>query len=121
GRTRSARAVLLTGPARRLPISRWAVVGLTVIGILIAVNLVVPIASPYSYRAPPLDEMFGAPSAQHWLGTDHLGRDNLARVAYGGGISFLVSGTAVLVQTVLGVTVGLIAGAPAGLTHAAPI
>jgi len=109
----------VTGPRRRAHLSRWAVGGLTVMGLLIAVSIVVPIASPYSYRAQRLDEMFGAPSAQHWLGTDHLGRDILARVAYGGGISFLVSGTAVLVQTVLGVTVGLIAGYSGGRTDAA--
>src|SRR5262249_12672747 len=106
------------GPRRRAHLSRWAVGGVAVMGLLIAVSVAVPIASPYSYSAQRLDEMFAAPSARHWLGTDHLGRDILARVAYGGGISFLVSGTAVRVEPVLGVPVGLTAGYFGGRTDA---
>jgi ABC-type dipeptide/oligopeptide/nickel transport system permease subunit len=73
---------------------------------------------PIPYGAQRLDEMFGGPGLRHWLGTDHLGRDILTRVAYGGGISFLVSGAAVLVQSVIGVAVGLTAGYFGGRTDA---
>jgi peptide/nickel transport system permease protein len=73
--------------------------------------LLAPIKAETSLRPQPA-------SAAHWLGTDHLGRDILTRVAYGGGISFLVSGAAVLVQSVLGIAVGLTAGYFGGRTDA---
>jgi peptide/nickel transport system permease protein len=100
----------VTGPSRRLRVDRATIGGAAALGLLIVTSVVVPLASPYSYGAQRLDEMFGGPGLRHWLGTDHLGRDILTRVAYGGGISFLVSGAAVLVQSVLGVAVGLTAG-----------
>jgi peptide/nickel transport system permease protein len=100
----------VTGSRRRVHVDRATVIAAAVVGLLIAASVVVPLASPYSYRTQRLDEMFGRPGVQHWLGTDHLGRDIFTRVAYGGVISFVVSGTAVLVQTALGVAVGLTAG-----------
>ncbi len=51
-----------------------------------------------------------APSAEHPFGTDHLGRDILARTIYGGQISLLIGLTAMLVETVIGVLIGAIAG-----------
>ena len=66
--------------------------------------------SPTLFGAQRLDEMFRGPERAHWLGTDHLGRDLLTRVAYGGRISFMVSGAAVLIQTAVGMAVGLTAG-----------
>ena len=50
------------------------------------------------------------PSARHPFGTDTIGRDVLARSIYGGQISLLIGLTAVIVETVLGILVGAIAG-----------
>jgi peptide/nickel transport system permease protein len=108
----------VTRPSRRLRIDRATIGAAMVVGLLIVASVVVPLLSPYSYGAQRLDEMFGGPGFRHWLGTDHLGRDILTRVAYGGGISFLVSGAAVLIQSVLGIAVGLIAGYFGGRTDA---
>jgi peptide/nickel transport system permease protein len=108
----------VTGPSRRLRVDRATIGAAAALGLLIVTSVVVPLASPYSYGAQRLDEMFGGPGLRHWLGTDHLGRDILTRVAYGGGISFLVSGAAVLVQSVLGIAVGLSAGYFGGRTDA---
>jgi len=108
----------VTGPSRRLRVDRATIGAAAALGLLIVTSVVVPLASPYSYGAQRLDEMFGGPGLRHWLGTDHLGRDILTRVAYGGGISFLVSGAAVLVQSVLGIAVGLTAGYFGGRTDA---
>jgi peptide/nickel transport system permease protein len=108
----------VTRPSRRLRIDRATIGAAMVVGLLIVASVVVPLLSPYSYGAQRLDEMFGGPGFRHWLGTDHLGRDILTRVAYGGGISFLVSGAAVLLQSVLGIAVGLIAGYFGGRTDA---
>jgi len=50
------------------------------------------------------------PSALHWLGTDELGRDTLARLLYGGRISLLVGLVGTLVSLLIGVTYGAISG-----------
>ena len=50
------------------------------------------------------------PSPAHWFGTDELGRDTFARVAFGGRISMLVGIVGTLVSLVIGVTWGAIAG-----------
>jgi peptide/nickel transport system permease protein len=51
-----------------------------------------------------------APSLRHPFGTDTIGRDILARTIYGGQISLLIGLTAVIVETVLGILVGALAG-----------
>jgi peptide/nickel transport system permease protein len=56
-----------------------------------------------------------APSSAHPFGTDSIGRDALARTIYGGQISLLIGLTAVVVETILGILVGALAGYYGGL------
>lgn len=65
-----------------------------------------------------LDHIAVGSSADHLLGTDHLGRDMLARVLYGGRISLLVGVAATSVAFVLGLVYGLISGYVGGRTDA---
>ena len=65
-----------------------------------------------------LDNIAGACSWAHPLGTDHLGRDMLARALYGGRISLLVGGAATGVALVLGLVYGLISGYVGGRVDA---
>lgn len=58
------------------------------------------------------------PSAQHWLGTDLIGRDVLARALVGGRISIGIGFTAMLVAVVFGTLYGAIAGAAGGILDA---
>jgi peptide/nickel transport system permease protein len=51
-----------------------------------------------------------APSAAHPFGTDHIGRDVLARTIYGGQISLIIGLSAVLLELVIGILIGAIAG-----------
>jgi len=97
-------------------IRRDALAGASGVALLVLVGLsvLVPALSAYSYRTQRLEETFQGPSRAHWLGTDHLGRDVLTRLAYGGRISFLISGTAVLAHTLIGLAAGVVAGAAAG-------
>lgn len=57
-----------------------------------------------------LDKPGAAPSAEHWFGTDQLGRDLFARVLYGGQVSLLVG----IVATAVAVCIGLVYGAISG-------
>jgi peptide/nickel transport system permease protein len=58
------------------------------------------------------------PSTEHPLGTDELGRDELARLLQGGQVSLVVGFSAMLTSIVVGVVVGAIAGFYSGLTRA---
>jgi peptide/nickel transport system permease protein len=53
---------------------------------------------------------FKPPTAQHWLGTDDLGRDVLIRLLYGGQVSIAVGILATLLMSVIGVAIGVTAG-----------
>lgn len=58
------------------------------------------------------------PSAEHPFGTDSIGRDILARTIYGGQISLVIGFVAVLIETVLGILVGALAGYYGGAVDA---
>ena len=53
---------------------------------------------------------FQPPSAEHWLGTDALGRDQLSRLLYGGRISLAIGVAGTIFTTILGISIGMIAG-----------
>ena len=69
-------------------------------------------------NAADLFNRFQAPSATHPLGTDELGRDLFLRLLYGGRVSLFVGLVAAAFATVIGTTVGLIAGYFGGRTDA---
>ncbi len=68
-----------------------------------------PYAQDVSRRLiPPIWHAKG--SAEHWLGTDKLGRDYLSRLIYGSQISLLIGLSAALISGVIGTTLGVLAG-----------
>jgi peptide/nickel transport system permease protein len=80
--------------------------------LLIAMAIVAAIA-PWIAGDPqfmtPTDRL-QAPSAMHWFGTDHLGRDIYARAVYGARISLVVGLSVAVLSIVFGLTIGLVAG-----------
>lgn len=89
--------------------------GLALCGSVIVLGLFIlsflaPWLSPYDPAAIDLKNILASPSAQHWFGTDQLGRDVLSRMIWGAGISlkvgFVATGIAVVVGTILGAVAG---------------
>jgi peptide/nickel transport system permease protein len=85
--------------------------GLVIITILVGMAVFAPIVS---HGQDPLKQdltnTLASPSAEHWLGTDQLGRDVWSRLVYGARIDLKVGFLAVLFPFFLGTTLGCIAG-----------
>ena len=98
----------------RLRKNRLAVGGGTLLLVLMAACLFGPLFSHFSYQDQDLALGASAPSREHWLGTDTLGRDQLVRILYGGRISLGVGLCATLVALTIGVSYGAVAGYAGG-------
>jgi ABC-type dipeptide/oligopeptide/nickel transport system permease subunit len=95
---------------RRFCQNRAAVAGLVVVCLFATIALVAPLATTYDPEQMRLDQKLLEPSAAHLLGTDHLGRDILARLAYGARFSLVMCFAAVGVGVLIGVPLGAISG-----------
>jgi peptide/nickel transport system permease protein len=78
-----------------------------------------PVVCGYDPAAIDIGNILQPPSAAHWLGTDQLGRDVLARLVYGARVSLIVGFVSVGISVTLGVLVGLAAGYFGGWTDRA--
>lgn len=88
-----------------------AMAGIFLVVFWAVVAVLAPWIAPYAPNASDLKALANpTPSAQHWLGTDHLGRDILSRLLWGARTVLTVAPVAVLGATALGCMVGLVAG-----------
>ena len=116
-------AIPLAAPSRRR-VSFRAVFGLSVLLLLGGAAVLAPQLAPWEpgkqmllkRLRPPVWQARGL--REHPLGTDHLGRDILSRILYGGRISLGVGLTAVTLAALIGVSLGLCAGFFGGRTDA---
>jgi peptide/nickel transport system permease protein len=95
---------------------RLAMAALFVVLGLAFLSAFAPIVSPYDPNKTNLLLIFEAPSPQHPMGTDSLGRDLLTRILFGGRVSLAVGVLAALLALTLGTLVGAVAGFYGGLT-----
>ena len=102
----------------RLKKNRLAVFGGVTLLVLSALCLVGPFFLEVSYQDQNLALGAVPPSAEHWLGTDTLGRDLFVRMLHGGRISLGVGLSATLVALTIGVLYGAVAGYVGGKTDA---
>jgi peptide/nickel transport system permease protein len=86
-----------------------AMVGAVVIILMVLTALLAPL-SPYGSRELDIKNRFQAPSQAHPFGTDGLGRDVMTRTFYGGRISMTVGVMVVLLSSIIGISVGTVAG-----------
>jgi len=101
---------------RRNPIG---IVGLGIITCFCIVALIAPYVSPQSPLVTNPIGKLAAPSSAHLFGTDQLGRDILSRVLHGARISLWIALLVPAIASLLGVTVGLIAGYLGGMVDSA--
>jgi peptide/nickel transport system permease protein len=94
---------------KRFRRNRLAMVGLVFLVLLILAAIFAPLITPYDitersqeFRAPP--------SADHWFGTDAIGRDVYSRVIFGARVSLRIGILATVISLVIGVTLGAVAG-----------
>jgi ABC-type dipeptide/oligopeptide/nickel transport system permease subunit len=95
---------------RRFRRNRPATIALAVIGLQIVMALFAPWIAPYDPYASDYAATWQKPNATHWLGTDDLGRDVLARLIYGSRISISVGILSQLVIVLIGLPIGALAG-----------
>ncbi|EMT53680.1 MULTISPECIES: ABC transporter permease [Brevibacillus] len=95
---------------RRLKMNKVAMASLVFILILVACAILIPILSSNDYFTTDLAGKNKKPSAEHWFGTDDLGRDVFVRVWYGARISLEVGFAAAFIDLIIGVIWGGLAG-----------
>ena len=86
------------------------VVGFIIISILLLTAIFAPLLAPYDYTTQIIPERLESPSAQHLIGTDHLGRDLLSRIIFGTRIALEVAIPAIILSLSAGILLGLLAG-----------
>jgi peptide/nickel transport system permease protein len=94
---------------------KLAVVGLVLIVLLILTAIFAPWIAPYPPNNIDMTQSLAKPSAEHWLGTDNLGRDVLSRIIYGARTSIIIALGATAVSVIIGEALGLIAAQFGGI------
>ena len=95
------------GLLRRYPM---VVIGAAIFALVLAMTLAAPWLASHDPQEIDPTGRFRAPSAQHLLGTDALGRDVWSRTVYGGRISLAVGLVVGTLASTLGLVIGLISG-----------
>ncbi|MEK3875496.1 nickel transporter permease [Paenibacillus sp. FSL M7-0420] len=90
--------------------NKTAMAGLGIILFFVLIALLAPWIGPYDFKAQQLVNRLKPPSAEHWFGTDDLGRDLFTRVIYGARISLWVGFFSVIGSIIVGTALGILAG-----------
>ena len=94
--------------------NKLALTGCGIVLLLFAVSLLASVIAPYDPGAIDLQNVLAPPSAEHWCGTDQLGRDVMSRMIWGARISlkvgFVATGLAILIGMILGAVAGYYGG-----------
>lgn len=91
---------------KRLKRNRTAIVGMTIIVLLLLLAIFADFIAPYHYAKQDYSAILQPPSAQHWFGTDQLGRDVFSRCVYGARYSIPIGLACVLSSLIVGGLIG---------------
>jgi len=95
--------------------NRLAYIGIAIAAVFVMAAIFAPWVATHDVAAQNLAMRYAAPSAEHWLGTDALGRDVFSRIVFGARISLQVGIIVVAVSSVIGIFIGSVAGFFGGL------
>jgi peptide/nickel transport system permease protein len=95
---------------RRFKRHRLAIAGGLFLLLIYAAALATPVIAPYEYDESDFTALNQAPSVEHPMGTDRLGRDEFTRVLYGGRVSLMVGLGVGTFATLVGGLLGLLSG-----------
>lgn len=95
---------------RRLKKNKIAMLSMLFILLLTAVAIIAPMVSTTNHADVNFAVMNQGPSAEHWFGTDNLGRDLWTRVWMGARVSLFIALVAAVVQSTIGIIIGGISG-----------
>lgn len=95
---------------RRLKENKLAIISLVILIIVVAMAFIGPKLRPWEYDYQDYAVINKEPNAEHWFGTDELGRDIFVRCWEGAKVSLFVA----LVSTIINVTIGILYGGIAG-------
>jgi len=84
--------------------------GALVLGFFLACGLLADVISPYGFNEIAPLERLQPPNAEHWFGTDNLGRDLLSRCIHGAQLSVIIGCTAALLATLISAFLGIVSG-----------
>jgi peptide/nickel transport system permease protein len=101
---------MLRTTLRQLRHDPLGLAGLLIVVFVSAVTLLAPWVAPYDPLEIDVYSRLLPPSAQHWLGTDQLGRDIFSRVLMGGQVALKVGLVAIGVSMAAGIALGMLAG-----------
>jgi len=90
--------------------NRLALFGLIIVMTLFAIAVFAPLISPYNYKNIDVQNILMPPSSTNFFGTDDLGRDVCSRMIWGARISLAVGFVSVGISTLIGITLGALAG-----------
>lgn len=93
---------------RRLRLNAPLATGLVLLAAMVLSAVAAPILAPSGPTEVDLMAVRLPPSAEHWFGTDAVGRDVLSRVLYGGQVSLLVAGVGMIGSLTLGTLMGML-------------
>lgn len=96
-----------------------AMIGLFIIIAFVVLSLAAPLLAPYDPSVQDLGNRLSAPTAEHWFGTDELGRDILSRILYGGRVTLGMVIAVVILVAPIGLFIGCIAGYFGGMVDTA--
>lgn len=91
------------------------ILGAIIVFIFIVIVLLAPLIARYGFEQQDIPSMLQGPSSEHWLGTDHLGRDLWSRIIYGARIALGVAVPSVTIALLGGIILGLLAGFIGGI------
>lgn len=114
-RLREASAGLL-GLVRDIGRTSNGLLSLVLVGLLAVIVVAAPLIAPYDPAAQDIAARLEGPSADHLLGTDHLGRDLLSRAIFGARIALGIALPAGILALVVGLLLGLVGGYMGGRT-----